>query len=205
MAFQRSKRPLPSQNDAFKGDEPDPDGKPAIEKEKPNYRPSGLLAAAANTVKTHNGGAVILKYQEPRDGRLPPASKQWRLYVFKGDEILETLELHTRSCWLFGREATVCDCLLEHPSCSEQHAVIQFRYVEEINEYGDKIGRVTPYVVDLKSQNGTKVNGVPSPTRRFYELKDKDVVTFGYSSREYVVQLPKPRYSETAEGIPTHK
>ncbi|KAK5057858.1 hypothetical protein LTR84_011859 [Exophiala bonariae] len=190
--FQRSKRPLPSQNDAFKGDDPDSNAKPAIVKEKPNYRPSGLLAAAANTVKTHNGGDVVLKYHEPKEGRLPPASKQWRLYVFKGDEILETLDLYTQSCWLFGREASVCDCLIEHPSCSSQHAVIQFRHTEERNEYGDKTGRVKPYVMDLNSRNGTKLNGAAVEEQRYYEVMDKDVLTFGHSTREYVVQLPKP-------------
>lgn len=188
-AFQRSKRPLPSQNDAFKGD--DPDAPPAIEKEKPNYRPSGLLAAAANTVATHGGGNVVLKYHEPAEARKPPASQTWRLYVFKGDEILETLDLYTQSCWLFGREAAVCDCLVEHPSCSKQHAVIQFRYIEKRNEFGDKVGRVKPYVIDLESGNGTKVNDDALPPGRYFELRDKDVIKLGHSTREYVVQLPK--------------
>lgn len=191
--FQRSKRPLPSQNDAFKGE--DGDGSPAapaVERQKPNYRPSGLLAAAANTVKTSGGGNIVLKYHEPAEARKPSASQTWRLYVFKGDDIVDTLDLFSQSCWLFGREASVCDYLVEHPSCSKQHAVIQFRYIEKRNEFGDKIGRVKPYVIDLESGNGTKVNDEELPAGRYFELRDKDVIKFGHSTREYVVQLPKP-------------
>jgi smad nuclear-interacting protein 1 len=158
-------------------------------KQKPNWRPSGLLAAASNTVST-SAGAIVLKYHEPSEARKPPASKPWRLYVFKGDEIVDELELHLQSCWLFGREVSVCDYALEHPSCSKQHAVIQFRYMEKRNEFGDKIGKVKPYVIDLESANGTTVNDDKVPEGRYVELRDKDVVKFGHSTREYVVQLP---------------
>lgn len=114
------------------------------------------------------------------------------MYVFKGSEILETVELWEQSCWLIGREAAVADLLIEHPSCSKQHAVIQFRYLEKRNEYGDKKGKVKPYVLDLESSNGTKVNGDEVPAGRYFELRDNDLLTFGHSTREYVIQLPKP-------------
>ena len=114
------------------------------------------------------------------------------MYVFKGDEIVETIELADQSCWLFGREAAVADALIEHSSCSKQHAVIQFRYLERRNKFGDKKGKVRPYVLDLESANGTSVNGDLIPEAKYVELRDKDVVTFGHSSREYVLQLPPP-------------
>lgn len=186
--FQRSKAPLPSQVDAFKSTDKDSPS-PGSEKQKPNFRPSGLLAAAANTVATSTG-AIVLKYHEPPEARKPPSSQTWRLYVFKGDEILDTLDLYTQSCWLFGREVSVCDYALEHPSCSKQHAVIQFRHIERRNEFGDKIGKVKPYVIDLESANGTKVNEEAIPEGRYVELRDKDVIKFGHSTREYVLQLP---------------
>ncbi|KAK5029271.1 hypothetical protein LTR13_008808 [Exophiala sideris] len=185
--FKRSKGPLPSQVDAFKGDADTPS--PGPEKQKPNFRPSGLLAAASNTIAT-SAGAVVLKYHEPSEARKPPSSQSWRLYIFKGDEILDTIDLYTQSCWLFGREVSVCDYALEHPSCSKQHAVIQFRYAEKRNEFGDKIGKVKPYVIDLESGNGTTLNNEPVPEGRYMELRNKDVIKFGHSTREYVVQLP---------------
>ena len=112
------------------------------------------------------------------------------MYVFKGDEIVETIELAEQSCWLFGREAAVVDVLIEHSSCSKQHAVIQFRYIEKRNEFGDKLGKVRPYVLDLESANKTQVNDSAIPEAKYVELGDKDVIKFGHSSREYMIQLP---------------
>lgn len=113
------------------------------------------------------------------------------MYVFKNDEIVDTIELAEQSCWLFGREFAVADVPIEHPSTSKQHAVVQFRFIEKRNEFGDKVGKVKPYVLDLESANGTFVNGDRIEEGRYFELRDKDVVKFGHSRREYVVQLPQ--------------
>jgi len=188
--LKRSHAPLPSQKDAFTKD-PNSDAvvkpPPEAEKQKPNYAPSGKLAAETNTVANTD---IVLKYNEPPEARLPPPSAPWRLYIFKGSDMLETLQLHERSCWLFGRERAVVDFPTEHPSCSKQHAVLQFRYTEKRNEWGERKGGVKPYVIDLESANGTKVNGESMPARRFVEVMDKDVITFGESTREYVMILP---------------
>ena len=164
-----------------------PDAPPGIEKQKPNYAPTGLLAAEANTVANTS---IVLKYHEPPEARLPPPSAPWRLYIFKGDSLLENLELYTRSCWLFGRERTVVDVSVEHPSASKQHAVVQFRYTEKRDEWGERKGGVKPYLIDLDSANGTKVNGDRVESRRYVELRNKDVLGFGDSTREYVMLLP---------------
>lgn len=37
------------------------------------------------------------------------------------------LYLHRKSCWLFGRDRKVVDVPTDHPSCSKQHAVLQYR------------------------------------------------------------------------------
>lgn len=179
--------PLPSQGDTFAvstGEEPE---KP---KEKPNFGNTGVLAAQSNTVTQADGTTVTLKYHEPPEARKPAPRDQWRLYVFKGDEVIDTIELHTRSCWLVGRDLAIADLPAEHPSISKQHAVIQFRYTEKRNEYGDKIGRVKPYLIDLESANGTKLNGDKVPDSRYLELRDKDMIQFGSSTREYVLMLP---------------
>jgi smad nuclear-interacting protein 1 len=160
------------------------------EKQKANFGNTGRLAEASNTVEASGGQSIVLKYHEPPEARKAAPKDAWRMYVFKGSEIVDTVELAEQSCWLFGREAAVVDFLVEHPSCSKQHAVVQFRYIEKRNEYGDKKGKVKPYIIDLESANGTKVNEEQIPAGRYVELKDKDVVTFGHSSREYVVQLP---------------
>lgn len=182
---------LPSQQDAFQNEPATMvEETPLAEKQKANYSTTGRLAAESNTVKSSGGLAIVLKYHEPPEARKPPPSRAWRMYVFKGSEIMDTIELSQRSCWLFGREAAVVDFLVEHPSCSKQHAVVQFRYMEKRNEFGDKTGKVRPYLIDLESANGTSVNGQEVPAGRYLELQDKDVLKFGHSTREYVMQLP---------------
>ncbi|KAL1957926.1 hypothetical protein VTO42DRAFT_5318 [Malbranchea cinnamomea] len=195
----KSKKPLPSQRDVFSKTplQTSETSTPAPEKTKPNFSNTGLLAAEANTVRAADGSAsIVLKYHEPPEARKPPAKEAWRLYIFKGEDVLDTIELGGRSCWLIGKERLVADLPVDHPSCSKQHAAIQFRYVEKRNEFGDRIGRVRPYLIDLESSNGTTVNGDPAPPGRFMELKDKDVIKFGLSTREYVLILPPPEGSE---------
>lgn len=53
-------------------------------KAKPDFAPSGLLAAETNTVRAVNGDSTVLKYNEPPEARKPILG--WRLYVFKGSE-----------------------------------------------------------------------------------------------------------------------
>lgn len=112
------------------------------------------------------------------------------MYVFKQKDLLDTIYLHQRSVWLCGRDPKVTDLLLEHPSISKQNSVIQFRHITTTNEYGDKSSKVKPYLIDLDSANGTKLNGKKVDASRFVELIDGDVVAFGDSEREYVLMLP---------------
>ncbi|KAL9043924.1 MAG: hypothetical protein Q9206_007425, partial [Seirophora lacunosa] len=123
-------------------------------------------------------------YHEPPESRLP--STPHLLYVFKSTALLSTLQLHERSCWLFGREKQVVDAVIEHPSCSKQHAVLQFRHVV-VNKQG---GEVRLYVIDLESANGTWVNGEKVAPARYVEVRHKDVLRWGGSEREYVLLVP---------------
>lgn len=161
------------------------------EKEKPNYYPTGILAAASNRVELSDGASVTLKYHEPPEARLPPSRDDWKLFVFKGKEVLDTVGLSARSCWLVGREVRVVDLPAEHPSVSGQHAVVQFRYVEKRDEFGDRRGGVKPYVIDLESKAGTALNGEAVPAGRYLEVRSGDVLRFGESTRDYVVMLDR--------------
>ncbi|KAJ7960726.1 FHA domain-containing protein DDL [Quillaja saponaria] len=151
------------------------------QKQKPSFELSGKLAAETNRVK-----GVTLLFNEPPDARKPDI--RWRLYVFKAGEVLnEPLYIHRQSCYLFGRERRVADIPTDHPSCSKQHAVIQFRQVEkeQPDGYIVKFGR--PYLMDLGSTNKTFLNDNPIEPQRYYELREKDTIKFGNSSREYVL------------------
>jgi smad nuclear-interacting protein 1 len=138
----------------------------------------------------------VLKYHEPSDARKPAASQDWRLFVFKGAaEVEAPVALAAQSCWLLGRERAVVDVLVEHPSSSKQHAVIQFRAVQKRNADEHELVAppkkvVKPYVIDLDSSNGTWLNGERIAARRFIEVRSGDVIKIGSSEREYVFMLP---------------
>ncbi|OWZ29202.1 smad nuclear-interacting protein 1 [Cryptococcus neoformans AD2-60a] len=153
---------------------------PPVEPEKPNFSNSGLLAKETNTVK-----GVVVKYNEPAEARKP--TKNWRLYVFKGTEQIDLIHIYRQSCYLIGRDEVVTDIPIAHPSCSKQHAAIQYRQMTERNEYGDVATTIKPFIIDLESTNGTFVNDIEIPRSRYYELRASDVIKFGTSSREYVL------------------
>lgn len=136
-----------------------------------------------------DGTSITLKYHEPSEARKPSPRDLWKLFVFKGEDLIDTIDLSLRSCWLIGKDMAVVDLPAEHPSISKQHAVIQFRHIEKRNEFGDKIGKVKPYVIDLESANGTVLNDERIPDSRYLELRHKDMLQFGKSTREYVVML----------------
>ncbi|KAI7887467.1 SMAD/FHA domain-containing protein [Lichtheimia hyalospora FSU 10163] len=149
--------------------------------EEPNFGLSGKLAAETNTVK-----GVELKYNEPPEAAKP--TLKWRLYVFKGSEQIDLLHIHRQSSFLIGRDRLVADIPVDHPSCSKQHAVLQFRRVPESNPDTGKTQEVVkPFLIDLDSTNGTYLNNEQIPGTRYVELRPKDMVQFGHSTREYVL------------------
>ncbi|KAK3873752.1 hypothetical protein Pcinc_021259 [Petrolisthes cinctipes] len=166
--------------DSNEGSGPDRQAVTDEEKHKPNMGLSGKLAEDTNT---YNG--VVIKYSQPPEARKP--KRRWRWYIFKGDEDLPFLPLHRQSAYLIGRDRKVADIPTDHPSCSKQHAVLQYRLVGYQREDGTAGRTVKPYILDLESANGTFVNNRKIEGRRFVELLEKDVVKFGYSSREYIL------------------
>uniref|UniRef100_A0A5B6Z3N6 Putative SMAD/FHA domain-containing protein isoform 3 n=1 Tax=Davidia involucrata TaxID=16924 RepID=A0A5B6Z3N6_DAVIN len=153
----------------------------AKETQKPSFELSGKLAAETNRVR-----GVTLLFTEPPDARKPDI--RWRLYVFKAGEVLnEPLYVHRQSCYLFGRERRVSDIPTDHPSCSKQHAVLQYRQIDKEQPDGTSSKQVRPYFMDLGSTNGTFINDDRIEPQRYYELFEKDTIKFGNSSREYVL------------------
>jgi smad nuclear-interacting protein 1 len=114
-------------------------------------------------------------------------TKHWRLYVFKGSESLQPYHVHRQSSYLLGRERRVCDIPLDHPSCSSQHSVLQFRLTTKTDKAGTTTKLVRPYLLDLGSTNGSFINGERIDAQKYIELLPQDVLRFGYSSREYVL------------------
>lgn len=162
------------------------------DKIQPNLERSGKLASE---LLTRNG--VVLKYAEPGDAASP--SRSWRLHVFKGDsqigmhgdrlllpDCVGVVPLHSKSYYLFGRDPHIADVLIEHESCSKQHCVIQHRRIVRDTGFGVYETLEKPYIIDLDSANGTFINGAEIEAGRYYELKTRDLVRFGASTRDYI-------------------
>jgi smad nuclear-interacting protein 1 len=150
------------------------------QKDKRNFNLSGKLAEDTNIV---NG--VVVKYSQPPEARKP--KKGWRVYPFKGDQGLPVLYIHRQSSYLIGRDRRVVDFPVDHPSCSKQHAALQYRLMPVSHKDGTTAYTVRPYIIDLESTNGTYVNNVKLEPRIYVELLEKDVIKFGYSTRDYVI------------------
>ena len=141
---------------------------------------SGNLLSDTNTV---NG--IVVRYSEPQEARKPKT--KWRLYVFKGNEELPILYVHRQSAYLLGRDRKIADIPLDHPSCSKQHAALQYRMIPFTKKDGSASRKVVPYIVDMNSANGTYVNNQKIEPQKYVQLMEKDVLKFGFSSREYVL------------------
>jgi smad nuclear-interacting protein 1 len=166
-------------------------------KVKANFALSGALASDVQTGNSRQG--VTLKFSEPPEARVP--NTRWRLYVFRkkdastkadDDGLIDTYHLSKQSSYLFGRERKVADVPIDHPSLSKQHAVLQYRALPSSGGEERGIGKPAkllcrPYLMDLESTNGTFVNGIRLDPARYYELRRGDVITFGASTREYVL------------------
>lgn len=170
---------------------------PPKEKEKVNLGTSGALTEDTNTFR-----GVVIKYNEPPEAKKPNA--RWRLYPFKGDEALQVLYIHRQSAYLIGRDHKIADIPVDHPSCSKQHAVLQFRSMPFTRDDGTKARRIMPYIIDLGSGNGTFLNEEKIEPQRYIELKEKDMLKFGFSTREYVVMKEREITEEEiqeSEGV----
>lgn len=100
---------------------------------------------------------------------------------------------------MVGRDRKIADFPVDHPSCSKQHAVIQYRSLQYDRLDGSKGRRTRPYIIDLGSANGTYLNKERIEAQRYYELMEKDVLKFGFSSREFVILNEKSLEQEEDE------
>lgn len=102
---------------------------------------------------------------------------QFYLEVLKDGSIIDKFDVHKKGAYMFGR-VDLCDFVLEHPTISRFHAVLQFK------------GNGNAYVYDLGSTHGTFINKNEVKKRVFVELHVGDVLRFGHSSRLYIFQGP---------------
>ncbi|KAH7300942.1 hypothetical protein KP509_23G004800 [Ceratopteris richardii] len=101
----------------------------------------------------------------------------FELEVIKDGAVIDTLKVSSKGAFMFGRSEQ-CDFMMEHPSISRFHAVLQFKRNGEV------------FLYDLGSTHGTVVNKKQITGRAYIQLHVGDVFKFGLSSRLYILQGP---------------
>ncbi|KAF7100700.1 hypothetical protein CFC21_102182 [Triticum aestivum] len=122
--------------------------------------------------------------QQPRP-RAPYAIPDWSaapehpffLEVLKEGLIFENLDVSKKGAYMFGR-IDLCDFVLEHPTISRFHAVLQFRNDGQV------------FLYDLGSTHGSSINKTQVKKKMYTPIHVGDVIRFGQSSRLYIFQGP---------------
>ncbi|CAL1392540.1 unnamed protein product [Linum trigynum] len=107
----------------------------------------------------------------------PPCHK-FQLEVLKDGTIVDQFDVCEKGAYMFGR-VDLCDFVLEHPTISRFHAVLQFKRSGEA------------YLYDVGSTHGTFINKSQVEKRVHVALRVGDVIRFGQSSRLYIFQGPQ--------------
>ncbi|CAM9682849.1 unnamed protein product [Ectocarpus fasciculatus] len=108
-----------------------------------------------------------------------PSASGLSLTVLKGGVEVGSISLDNRTHVLLGRQQGVVDVLLEHPSISRKHAILQ---------HGQK-GAL--FLFDNGSTHGCSVNKKKIPPKEFHRLHVGDVIKFGESTRLYALEGPE--------------
>uniref|UniRef100_A0A1I8B9Q7 FHA domain-containing protein n=1 Tax=Meloidogyne hapla TaxID=6305 RepID=A0A1I8B9Q7_MELHA len=145
--------------------------------DKPSWEPSGALKKEIKNEEEETSVDIQKKKEEEREkpsfepsGKLAADTNTFKGVVVKGEESLPVIYVHRQSAYLIGRDHKVVDFPIDHPSCSKQHAALQYRSMPFERIDGSK------------GRNGERIE-----PQRYYQLKEKDVLKFGFSSREYVM------------------
>jgi len=127
-------------------------------------------------------------FQPPSWARRPMLH-QCGLEVYKNGKLVTVIkDINRKKCTIFGRNKSMCDVWLEHPSISRQHGAIL---------HGSS-GNM--YILDLGSSHGTTCNHKKLYKKKRQVLADGDIIRFGASSREYHIRLRLDSSSSEDEG-----
>jgi len=132
-------------------------------------------------------------FQPPSWARRPKLH-QCGLEVYKKGKLVTVIkDINRKKCTIFGRNKSMCDIWLEHPSISRQHSAIL---------HGSS-GNI--YILDLGSSHGTTCNHKKLHGNKRQVLADGDIIRFGASSREYHIRLRLDSSSEEDENSKKRK
>ena len=150
----------------------------SVKTEKPENSPCESRKSPAEIEREKQ---VPLPYREPEWSEM--CSEQYSMEVLKSGVIVSNLELRAKSFVVLGR-LSGCDVILEHPSISRYHAVLQFGNKEE---NGDEKGW---YLYDLGSTHGTFLNKQQLPPKSHIRIRAGHMFKLGVSTRMFILQGP---------------
>lgn len=141
-------------------------------------------------VKNENREATQAKEKKEKVPELPYKVPPWSgipedpysLEVLKNGCIISTVNLTDKPFHVFGRLPN-CDVILQHPSASRYHAVIQYKASDTTTSAKGL------YIYDFGSTHGTFVNKTAIEPKRYYRVRVGYVIKFGGSSRLFILQV----------------
>ncbi|XVE78606.1 hypothetical protein DITRI_Ditri13aG0159700 [Diplodiscus trichospermus] len=157
------------------GPPPPPPENPDPQITQDEDKQSNSNSEPSSVEKPSNSEPSSVPYTSPQWSGPPP--HHFSLEVLKDGCIMDQLKVYEKGAYMFGR-VDLCDFVLEHPTISRFHAVLQFRSSGEA------------YLYDLGSTHGTFINKSQVTKRTYVDLHVGDVVRFGHSSRLYIFQGP---------------
>lgn len=152
-------------------------------KEKPCFIPSGILYKINNANSNNNSEnkKIQYKFSEPIDSSLPSKLKNYYILIFDKEIFIKKIKLKNKSFFLFGKEETISDIVINDKTCSRQHSLIQFRNTTRNSE-----SKILPYLIDLNSQNGTYLNRNKIESDKYYQLLNDDILNFGRLGMDFI-------------------
>jgi pSer/pThr/pTyr-binding forkhead associated (FHA) protein len=126
-------------------------------------------------------------YTVPDWARHSPEALRYSLEVIKDGAVVDEIELlsqedpqkpQIKSYYILGRQPDIVDILLEHPSLSRQHAILQFRDDDAL------------MCLDFNSAQGTFVNKVQLEQGVYQRIYVGDILKFGQYTLFFVFKGP---------------
>ncbi|KAL4502445.1 hypothetical protein ABPG72_012032 [Tetrahymena utriculariae] len=96
--------------------------------------------------------------------------------VIKNGVPIEEKDISYKPFLLLGKYQDLCDFVLEHPTISRKHAIVQHKANGEI------------FIYDLGSSHGTFVNNKRLPSKIYHKLNPFDSLRFANSTRIYILR-----------------
>ena len=108
--------------------------------------------------------------------------------ILKDGQIISEEDITQKSFYLIGRNRDYCDIVLDHPSISRRHAILQHKDTGEL------------FLYDLGSTHGSFLNKKLITQQEYVQLGIGDFMNFGSSTRKFIIGGPE-EYVVNPEGV----